>query len=254
MAIRLANSFKTPAAPSNGFDLKFTEGTVYDLDRLFASKKRDSDEESLYIEVKKDADISKKVFDRIKSDLRITVNDKLSSDTTKAGINEIIKKVVKNDNVYTKDIPVAVQNQLNTEITKYLTDLTGLYGVNYSIVINETGYNITYKFETDDRLRELFTNYYNTYKAVYSSELSVGSGQLGILDRKQRENISLNDCKKYLFCTCFDKPDNSNKKPLLTGYRPVVIWEDATEDTSTESENTTLYSNISEMMEIIHRL
>ena len=128
MAIRLRGSLgsNNPTPSLSGFNLVFSNNTVYDLDKIFENKSRTSADAKLVLEVKKDAEISKKViaeFDKIITDI---IDERLKDPAVNDGIFKIINSAMTEYGVLdttTDFFQSVVLKYINSKINLYLIDV-----------------------------------------------------------------------------------------------------------------------------------
>lgn len=239
MAIRLSNSLRNNSSAGQeqtqtGFSLTFTEGNTYNLDDIWANHDRSSTEKELMLQVKHYDEVSQEVIDVMKEKLGYQIVASLNEkqDEIQAYFAQMTSKIFQMYGCNSKNISLNAQADLNREMNEYLKSLINR-GASYTVKFKDSGNAIiTYSFKGDASLKDKYIEYYRQFAKEYDNKISVSEGGLAIEDTVKKNTANSLDYKKYLLT---EKSTKGYVAPVTT-KRPVIVWENGTDDTTSEED------------------
>lgn len=266
MAIRLAKDLTKDENKqrSTALNITFTENQTYDLDELAALHNRNDSLSALVIEVKHEAEIAARVLSTMRETISNEITTSLGTEEVQEGILNIIKQIFEKyksltlsseydiEYLVSNNLPYEGYKELKDNINEYLQSVYENSHIQYAIVVNGAETVITYKFKSSDELDAAFAEYYSLYAEKYSKELTiVEEGGLAISDaNNEKLHAKTADFEKYLLddsnqVTPKTKPvDNLDPGTYISNKRPVIMWEEGTDDTKTEDISSDVYDDI----------
>ena len=255
MALRLSSDLRKNSKSSTGFDIKFTEGLTYNLDELIANKNRKDSTIGLVIEVKKSKEIAKLAMDELKRDIIHQLNSTLEQDDIRLKLSEVITEVFSKYNCSADNIPENAYSEINYLMNTYLSEVYNNHGLNYTITIVD-GENIliTADFKGNSDLSTSFAAYYDKFRKLYDSNMTVSEGGLAISDEKTKIRVNKLDYTKYLLDEKSQTVQSGSQSTPSYTRAPVVVWEDGTIDERPVNPTRTVYDEISDLEDRISLL
>lgn len=253
-AIFSRNRRSTPQA-ENGFDISFTDKTVYDLDELVRAKDRGNADSELMIKVINDKEVGDRILSELMAALSTSVSQVVSNADVQKGVSEIIRNVAARYGLTSMEhTPENVYAILNKEVNEYLKGLFDAYGVSYDVrFFDATRVDVSYTFDPLS-MRQLTQERLNQYLTEYKGELaSVKEGSLAITNTGKRRTVGRDDYKTYLLGEEFGQEKSTDAyRPTLTGRRPIVVWEEGSQDNSENGEDAIdIYSTLENLEAIV---
>jgi len=261
MAIRLAKDLLKDENKdrASAFHIVFTENQTYDLDELAALHTRTDSLSALVIEVRNEAEIAKKVLAAMRETLSRRITTTLGTDEVRDGILDIVAQIFSKYKALgltgdydSNALPYEGYKELKDRLNAYLRSIYENTHIQYGISVNGKETTITYHFASDEDLDASFTEFYALYAEEYNKELTdVEEGGLAISDTgDQQLRAKTADFEKYLLDDSKElKPksrpaDSQDPGTYLTNKRPVIMWEEGTDDTKTEDISSDVYDEI----------
>ena len=235
------NRNKTPETETKHFDLTFTDGTVYNLDELVKYKDRSNADAELFLRVIDDKEISKQILDELTATFRTTISQVISDSEVQKQLAAIIQETASQYGLVTlNEVPPEIRSLLNRKVNDYLKSVYDAYGVTYKVLSFDAtvGAQLEYEFSDTESMNKLVQEKLNLYLNRYKNQIAdVEEGSLNLTNVGKRRTVGNEDYKKYLLGEEFGQEKSTQGyTPNVTGRRPVIIWENGSEDTTEDGE------------------